>query len=377
MKKLICLIMAVILAAAGAGCFAEGTEESVIFLRIRENTTANVYENPGDAEAADTLDAGSVCVLVEETETAGTAWYRVFYLNSRKEGAIGYIKADDAEKLSRDQLGELMNDPDQINKLLDLVEALNDYTSAEKQEDVIAENKTDNRNQSGSDSSRSGFEDLYKKAMDELAKLFSTDAAAALEKIPEAAKEAAETAMEAGKELLEAAAEGAADLLEKAGDALEKTGDEVKSTLEKAGEDLGEKLEEILPEAEKALDSLQEGVSDALESVRDGTMKEDLDELLDKVTEGLDSLKKDAEEKYAEIEKDVQETLDTLNKSFGSDTGDALDKINELVGNAQELLNSEIIQDSLSALSTQFREEGFTEGANTVSTLIQLISNMQ
>ena len=376
MKKMICLIMAVILAAAGAVCFAEGTEESVTFLRIRENTTANVYENPGDAEAADILDAGSVCVLVEETETAGTAWYRVFYLNSRKEGAIGYIKADDAEKLSRDQLGELMNDPDQINKLLDLVEALNDYTNAEKQKDVIAENKTDNRNQSGSDSSRSGFEDLYNKAMDELAKLFSTDAAV-LEKIPEAAKEAAETAMEAGKELLEAAAEGAADLLEKAGDALDNAGEAVKNTLEKAGEDLEEKLEEILPEAEKALDSLKEGVSDALESVRDGSVKEDLDELLDKVTEGLDSLKKDAEEKYAEIEKDVQETLDTLNKSFGSDTGDALDKINELVGKAQELLNSEMIQGSLSALSTQFREEGFTEGANTVSTLIQLISNMQ
>ena len=376
MKKLICLILAVLMAAAGAGCFAEGTEETVTFVRIRENTTAGVFEMPGDTEAADTLEEGSLCVLVAETEEAGTAWYNVFYLNSRKEGATGYIKAEDAEKLSREQLGELMNDPDQINKLLDLVEALSDYTGADKEQGVITGNRTEDPGEGEKEPSGFAFEELYNKAMDELGKLFSTDAAAELEKISDVAKDAADKAKEAGKDLLDTAAESAGDFLKKAGDALDNAGEAVKDTLEKAGDDLKKELEDKLPEAEKALDSLKEGVSDALDSVRDGTVKEDLEKLLDKVTDGLDSLKKDTEEKYQQIEKDVQEQLDTLNTDFGKGTGDALDQINELVGKAQELLDGGLIQNGLSAIGDQFRDEGFSEGINSVSTLIQLLSGV-
>jgi ElaB/YqjD/DUF883 family membrane-anchored ribosome-binding protein len=350
MKKLICMILAVLMAAAGAGCFAEGTEDSVTFLRIRENTTASVYATPGDPEVADALEGGSLCILVTETEAAGAAWYCVFYLNSRKEGATGYIKAEDAEKLSRDQLSELMNDLDQINKLLDLVDALNDYAGA-GQEDV-AQDETGN--QGGKGSSKSGLEDLYNKAMDELAKLFSMDVASELEKISEVTEAAAEFAQDVGNQLLDAVAEGTADLLEKA----------------------GEELEDKLPEAEKALDALKDGISDALDYVQGGTMEEDLDKLLDEVSDSLDSLQKDAEEKYAEIEKDVQEKLDTLDKNFGKDTGDALDKINELVGKAQELLDKGIVQGGLSAIGEKFREDGFTEGVNSVSALLQLLGDM-
>lgn len=374
MKKLICLILAVMMATAGISCFAEGTKESVTFVRIHENTTADVYENPDDTEAADTLEGGSLCVLVAETRAAGTAWYKVFYQNSRKEGAVGYIQAEDADRLSREQLSELMNDPDQINKLLDLVKALNDYTDSDTGEDLTG-SKTDGN--SGESSAGSALEDLYNKAMDELKNLFSVDVAGELEKISDITKGAADKVKEAGEELLETAAEDVEELMNQAGDALDKAAEEWGGKLEKAGEDLKKELEEMLPEAEKALESLTDGISDAVDSVRDDTGEIDLDKLLDNVSESLDTLQKNAEEKFSEIEKEIQEKLDALNKSLGKDTGDALDQINETVGKAQELLENGAIQNVLSALGEQFREAGFAEGVSTVSTIIQLFSNMQ
>ena len=374
MKKLICLIMAVLMAAAGINCFAEGTEGSVTFVRIRENTTADVYVKPGDTEAADTLEGGSLCVLVAETEAAGTVWYSVFYLNSRKEGAIGYIKTGDAEKLSREQLNELISDPNQINKLLDLVEALNDYTDADTGESLTG-SKTSGNGEGTSFGST--LEDLYNKAMDELKNLFSMDVAGELEKISEGTKEAADKVTEAGEELLEKAADGVEELLKQAGDALGEATEGLEGKLEKAGEDLKKELEEKLPEAEKALKSLTEGISDALDSIQKGTARDDLDKLLDEVSENLDTLKKNAEEKYAEIEKDIEEKLDILDKNLGKDTGNALDQIKETVGKAQEMLGNGVIQNVLSALGEQFREAGFSEGVNTISTIVQLFSNMQ
>lgn len=375
MKKLICLILAVLMAAAGVNCFAEGKEGSVTFVRIRENTTADVYENPEDTEAADALEGGSFCILVSETEAAGKAWYNVFYLNSRKEGATGYIKAEDAEKLRREQLDELMKDPDQINKLVDLVRALSDYTGEDAGADPDADSKTGGNG--GGSSSGSAFEDLYNKAMEELKNLFGTDVAGELEKISDATREAADKVKEAGEELLETAADEVEDLLQQTGDALGKAAEEWEGALEKTGEDMKKELEDKLPEAQKALEDLAEGVTDALDSVRDGTMQEDLDKLLDEVSEGLDTLQKNAEDKFSEIEKDIQEKLDMLDLNLGKDTGDVLDQINETVGKAQELLENGVVQNVLGALGDQFREVGFSEGVNTVSTIIKLFSDIQ
>ena len=48
-----------------------------------------------------------------------------------------------------------------------------------------------------------------------------------------------------------------------------------------------------------------------------------------------------------------------------------------MVVKAQELLDNGIIQNGLTAIGEKFKEDGFTEGVNSVSTIIQLFSNMQ
>ena len=130
MKKLISLMLAVLMITLCACGFAEETDVSAktAFVQIKEGVTAQVFKKPGDKKAVDTLSGGQICGLLgEETTETGVAWFQVFYLNSKKAGTPGYINAEDAEQLTEEQLKALMNDPEKLNEILDLVEALDVY----------------------------------------------------------------------------------------------------------------------------------------------------------------------------------------------------------------------------------------------------------
>ena len=74
MKKIICLILATLMAVIGVCCLAEGKDENeeTAFLQIKEGVTAKVYRSAGDAEANDSLKSGSFCGLIEETTQGET-----------------------------------------------------------------------------------------------------------------------------------------------------------------------------------------------------------------------------------------------------------------------------------------------------------------
>ena len=107
MKKWISLFLAMLMIGVCAAGIAEGTEETgtTAFLRIKEGVTAQVYEKPGDAQAVDSLAGGKLCGLIDTVTTeSGDAWFRVFYLNSKGEGVPGYIRAEDADQLTEEEL---------------------------------------------------------------------------------------------------------------------------------------------------------------------------------------------------------------------------------------------------------------------------------
>ena len=227
MKKLICLMLAVMLAAA-AGCLAESGDENekTAFLQIKEGITAEVVRAAGDTEGIDTLKSGQFCGLIEETEHEGILWFHVFYLNSRQQGATGYIRAEEAEQLTSEKLKELMEDPDRANEILDLIDALNDYLNSGNAGSSAAgkEPAADGGNGSGTEgkAGKSRMEQLYKEVMDALTQVFNTDLSAEWEKAETAGKEAARKAAEAGQDMLDAVKDGAIDLFNKAKDAGEK-----------------------------------------------------------------------------------------------------------------------------------------------------------
>ena len=212
MKKLISLILAVLMIGLYACGIAEETEgsEETSFLRIREGVTAQVFKEPGGEEAVDTLEGGRICGLLDEgVSAAGAAWFQVFYLNSKKEGAVGYINAEDAEKLTADQLKALMEDPAMLNEILDLIDALDAFLGT-------ANGDTEN----GSGTSLNKMQSLYKQAMDKLKKVFSTDVSSELGSLEEKGKELADKAKEAGKDLLDKAKEAGGNLKDSISDAI-------------------------------------------------------------------------------------------------------------------------------------------------------------
>lgn len=168
MKKIVCWLLAAVLSLGCVSCFAEGTEsaKSSGFLQIKEGAEALVYENPGDASSVAQLAAGSLCGLLGESAEAGSLWYFVFYLNSEKKGVAGYIKAGDAISLDEAALKALLQDPDKVNEVLDLVDAMNEYLKTGAS--PAAGGKAD---------TRSGLAKLYDDAMALLSGIFNSDVA--------------------------------------------------------------------------------------------------------------------------------------------------------------------------------------------------------
>ena len=385
MKKLIAFILAMLMAAGCMSGIAEGTgsSEKTAFLRIREGVTAQVYASPGDETAADTLSGGRFCGLIEEKTEAGVAWFHVFYLNSRKEGATGYIHAEDAIQLREDELKAVLEDLGTSNDVLDLIDALNDYLGKQSGSSA-AGNDSSSRSSNGGATQKSGFADLYDQAMKALGQVFGTDVSGELEKISDAGKEIAEKAVGAGKDLAEKAGKEVKKVID---DNLPKAKEEFDKLTDNAAEKFKElkdgPVKDLAENAGDALKSLKDGaakdlldnVSDTIESLKDGAAKD----LLDNVSDTIDSLKKDPAKVLKDTQEKMENLLDNLNKSLGEGTGNALDGLGDKLAEAKKFISSDtfdLIPAAADGLADVFKDSGFKDGAKSVGALLQILGSL-
>ncbi len=323
MKKLISLMLAVLMVALCACGIAEGTDVSAktAFVQIKEGVTAQVFKKPGDEKAVDTIPGGQICGLLdEETSETGAAWFQVFYLNSKKNGTTGYINAEDAEQLTEEQLKALMNDPEKLNEILDLVEALDAYLG-----------KKSGNAGNGNATAENQLTTLYKMAMDALQKLFSAGASPALDNLKKQGKELADKAKEAGKNLKDGVTDALSDM---------------------KGKETGE-----------AIDSLMDSINDAIEK-RAGKSDQKIEDALDKVSDAL----KDLDTKLG------TNTGNTIDKF-------ANNKFDNIVNKTKDWLNNtdfSKVKNAMNNLAEKFKGDGFASGTgkNGIGSFLDDLKNI-
>ena len=391
MKKLISLLLAVLLAVLCAGGIAEGTEatEETAFVQIREGVTAQVFAKPGDEKAIDSIPGGQVCGLIDETTEAGATWFQVFYLNSMKKGATGYINAEDAKKLSADELKALMEDTTTLNEILDLIDALNDYLGTGSTGTTGGNRTNTETNGGGTEEESTGFKALYDKAMKALEALFSMNLSTGTNtgsttgiagKALDTAKDVAGKALDTAKDIAGKAADTAKNIAGKASDTAkdvaDKATDAAKNIADKApdiAKDIADKASEAGTDIAK---KAAEGISDAAKAMKDGVTKEDIQDLIDSInkTLGLEENKIDLDDKLDQMQK----TLDSINENLGNKTGKALDSVDDAMENTRKWIDGDKftkIRNAVKDLSIKFKENGFWKGAGSTGNFFNSIKD--
>ncbi len=316
MKKWISLILAVLMIGVCAAGIAEGAEETgkTAFLRIKEGVTAQVYEKPGDEKAIDSLAGGKFCGLIDTvTAESGDAWYQVFYLNSKGEGTPGYIKAEDADQLTEEELNALMEDPAVLNEILDLVDALDAYLNG----------KTGS---TGNAQPENQFKALYEKAMTELQKLYNTSISPELDNLEKQGKELADQAKAAGEDLKNDVTNALKSMEGKnTDDAIDSLMDSISEAIEKRAGKPDEKLQEVLDKMPGLLKDLNEKLGD-----ESGNAISGFDKFLDNaksflsgddftnVQNAMKELGTKFQNGFSTGTEGLSSFLDTLQKTFGS-----------------------------------------------------------
>ena len=382
MKKLISLLLAVLLAALCAGGIAEGTEatEETAFVQIREGVTAQVFAKPGDEKAIDSIPGGQVCGLIDETTEAGATWFQLFYLNSTKKGSTGYINAEDAKKLSADELKVLMEDSATLNEILDLIDALNDYLGTGSTGATTANRTNTERNGGGTEDGNTGFKALYDQAMKELKALFSMNLSTGTDTGSTKGKEIVGKALDTAKDIAGKATDAAKDIAGKASD----TAKDIADKASDAAKDIADKASDTAKDiADKAADTgtdiakkAAEGISNAAEVMKDGVTKEEIQDMIDGInkTLGLEENKIDLDETLTKMQK----TLDSINENLGNKTGEAIDSVDNAMENTRKWIDGDKftqIRNAMKDLSTKFKEDGFWKGAGSTGDFINSIKD--
>ena len=203
LRKLICLVLGLLLSVSCFSGLAESGE--TYFLRIRENRTANVYANPGDETPVDSLNGGGICGLLEETPEAGTVWFHVFYLSGDKKSKTGYLNGEDAERLSQDELTAMLENPEQLDRVLDLVDAVNSYLQGQEEDDTARTGAETDSDTDGSQTDTTTLNQFYSKAMEALQELSDRLDSVNVPDTEETLQEIGDKVISAGKDLLDQA----------------------------------------------------------------------------------------------------------------------------------------------------------------------------
>lgn len=387
MKRFIRMILIVTMAATIC-CTAGLAEETAdggtaLFLQIPKGITAQVYLDDKGEEPADTLEGGSLCALISEKMTDDILWEHVFYLNGKKEGTTGYINSAAVKKLSQEELQNLLTDPDQVNKILDLVDALDAYTAGASQPNIPVRNDAQPKENT--------FETLYSAAVETLGKIFNNDFSGTLEK----AKDAAGNLAEQAKAEIEEKVPGAIETVEKLGqqvkeatkplqETAEKLGQQVNEAtkplqetvgdlVQKAGNEISDKLPENMKDAMKKLEQLKDKVSDTIDSMKDGGAEEKMKELMNRVTEATDSLKNNSGEQIEKVQNEMGKMIDSLGSKLN---GETMEEISNLTKEADKMMQSTEFQNAMkivNKLSGSIQTGDETGGLQIIKNLVDLI----
>ena len=368
MKKLVSLMLVLMMVMMAAGSFAEAAQMSP-FVEIAKGVTAKVYQAPGGAET-DSLQAGTLCGLIETVEADGAEWFNVLYLNSEKKAATGYIKAADAKVLSTDELQAKMNDPATANAVLDLIDALNDYIKSVAQ-------VADTSNTTGNTQNENLIKQLYGEAIAMLDQIVNVDLSDGLNQIATIGSDLAGNLLSEGKAISEKIQQIGGDILTSAtetgtelwNNAVE-TGTELWKSAEKTGTEL------VQTATENGTELWNNAVETGTELVKSAekTGAELLQSAEKTGTELVSDLNKLIDNGSKIIQENGGDVLKQLETNLGFKTEDVSNQIANITEKVKDALNNgtgDLLKNGVDAVDKLLKSEGFTEGLKNVVSMLQ------
>lgn len=268
MKKTLCLMLTLLLALPFGYSLAEAAGDRVgSFLLIPEGEPVPVYTEITDAEPADALESGKLCGLLKEVSEQEVLWDLVVYADREKKAAIGYVRADQVILLATDEFQALMQSPEKMNEVLDLLQAIDEILSEKTQQTAAVPAGSGTGSSSGSQPPKKtglpDFRAFYNTAMQSLDKILNAGLPPEIGKAADTVRDLTQRAVKAGADAANSAIGGISGFIqENSGKVIPKATEDLKQILEKAGDSVSafkENFENsLLPEYKEKAGELYE-----------------------------------------------------------------------------------------------------------------------
>lgn len=272
MKKTLCLMLTLLLALPFGYSLAEAAGDRVgSFLLIPEGEPVPVYTEITDAEPADALESGKLCGLLKEVSEQEVLWDLVVYADREKKAAIGYVRADQVILLATDEFQALMQSPEKMNEVLDLLQAIDEILSEKTQQTAAVPAGSGTGSSSGSQPPKKtglpDFRAFYNTAMQSLDKILNAGLPPEIGKAADTVRDLTQRAVKAGADAANSAIGGISGFIqENSGKVIPKATEDLKQILEKAGDSVSafkENFENsLLPEYKEKAGELYERASE-------------------------------------------------------------------------------------------------------------------
>ena len=272
MKKTLCLMLTLLLALPFGYSLAEAAEDRVgSFLLIPEGEPVPVYTEITDAEPADALESGKLCGLLKEVSEQEVLWDLVVYADREKKAAIGYVRADQVILLATDEFQALMQSPEKMNEVLDLLQAIDEILSEKTQQTAAVPAGSGTGSSSGSQPPKKtglpDFRAFYNTAMQSLDKILNAGLPPEIGKAADTVRDLTQRAVKAGADAANSAIGGISGFIQENADkVIPKATEDLKQILEKAGDSVSafkENFENsLLPEYKEKAGELYERASE-------------------------------------------------------------------------------------------------------------------
>ena len=272
MKKTLCLMLTLLLALPFGYSLAEAAGDRVgSFLLIPEGEPVPVYTEITDAEPADALESGKLCGLLKEVSEQEVLWDLVVYADREKKAAIGYVRADQVILLATDEFQALMQSPEKMNEVLDLLQAIDEILSEKTQQTAAVPAGSGTGSSSGSQTPKKtglpDFRAFYNTAMQSLDKILNAGLPPEIGKAADTVRDLTQRAVKAGADAANSAIGGISGFIqENSGKVIPKATEDLKQILEKAGDSVSafkENFENsLLPEYKEKAGELYEQASE-------------------------------------------------------------------------------------------------------------------
>ena len=272
MKKTLCLMLTLLLALPFGYSLAEAAGDRVgSFLLIPEGEPVPVYTEITDAEPADALESGKLCGLLKEVSEQEVLWDLVVYADREKKAAIGYVRADQVILLATDEFQALMQSPEKMNEVLDLLQAIDEILSEKTQQTAAVPAGSGTGSSSGSQPPKKtglpDFRAFYNTAMQSLDKILNAGLPPEIGNAADTVRDLTQRAVKAGADAANSAIGGISGFIQENADkVIPKATEDLKQILEKAGDSVSafkENFENsLLPEYKEKAGELYEQASE-------------------------------------------------------------------------------------------------------------------